>query len=235
MRFFFDNTIKTSALIVCALVLLACVFDFQYSILIGPFLDFLLLFGLIVLGLILSLIFIATNGIRKRASYVPFSLLIMAFCFYLLPNFNLGHQVHFLLNKGNLESINSLSQRGHVYEMTDMLRYQKRLNKASLSNEQKYTTQKQIVEAFGDYIRKENLDSQKISEIRSRLEKSDIISILRTEDYLILTVDGFVDNEYGYLKTNKKGLKVEDTLPPFGFRIVRLIEFDNGWYFFYTT
>jgi len=66
-------------------------------------------------------------------------------------------------------------------------------------------------------------------------EDSNIISLLKTDDYLVLTVDGFVDNEYGYVKTSKKELKVGDTLPPYGFIIVRLIKYKNGWYFFYTS
>ncbi|WP_146141970.1 hypothetical protein [Prolixibacter denitrificans] len=221
---------------VSLVILLACVFDLQYSILIGPFLDVLLLMGLTVIGMILSIVTIPLNGSKKLYSYLPLSLIIVAFSFTAaFPKLSLGHHIHYLMNKGNLEVIEKESTKANVYDLTDMLRYQKSLNDESLSNDLKYITKKEIENAFGGYIKKQNLNIDEIVDIQRRMIDSDIISLNRTDDYLILTVDGFVDNEYGYVKSFKKKLKVGDELPPYGFVIVRLIKFKDGWYFFYTT
>ena len=228
--------VKIIAYIFSSMIFLACIFDFQYSLLTGPFIDMLLLMGLIILGLFFSLVLIPLNGLEKLASYFPFALIIAAFCLsFLVPRLNFGHNLHYYTNKENLERLYELSKETEVYEMTDMLRYQKRLNDKAISNQRSYTNKLDIEKAFGGYIAENNLKLEQISELRDRLEDSDVISLQRTDDYFILTVDGFVDNEYGYIKTLSKELKEGETLPPYGFVIVRLIKFGDGWYFFYTT
>lgn len=224
------------ATIVCSMILLASIFDLQYSLLVGPFLDVLILMGLTILALIFSLILIPLNGSGKLTSYLPLGLLVAAFFMtFLTSKLNIGHSLHYHTNKENLEILDHLSHDTGIFKMTDMLRYQKRINDKGISNNFDYTTEEEIVNAFGDYLNEQNLAIKKVSELRSRLEKSNIISLLRTDDYLILTVDGFVDNEYGYVKVSSKKLAEGETLPPFGFVIVRLIDFGDGWYFFYTT
>lgn len=230
------KSVNVIAFIISSMIFLACLFDFQYSLLTGPFIDMLLLMGLTILGLLFSLVLIPLNGVKKLASYVPFAFIIAAFCLsFLVPQLKFGHYLHYYTNKENLERLNELSQVAEVYEMTDMLRYQKRLNDKAISNQKSYTNKVDIEKAFGGYITEHNLKLEHISELRDRLEDSNVISLQRTDDYFILTVDGFVDNEYGYIKTLSKKLKEGKTLPPYGFVIVRLIEFGDGWYFFYTT
>ena len=215
---------------------MSIIFDLQYSLLIGPFLDALLLFGLTIIGLIFSFVTIPLNGFKKLFSYLPLIIIISAFVITIsLPQLRIGNYIHYYSNKNNLDFIDKECSNAGVYDFTDMLRYQKRLNKKYISNDAKYKTTKQIENAFGDYIREENLDLNKIVEIQQRMINSNIISLNKTDGCLILTIDGFVDNEYGYVKSYNKDLKVGDTLPPFGFTIVRLIKFKNGWYFFYTT
>ncbi len=236
VRKIITKSVKLIAVIASTLTLLVCVFDFQYSLLTGPFIDVLLLSALTLIGLVFSLALIPLNGFGKLTSYLPLSLIIVAFSLtFLISSFNVGHELHYLMNKKNLESIDELSQKAGIFEITDMLRYQKRLNDDAISNNLKYTNREKIENAFGNYIREQHLNLDQINELRDRLEDSNLISLNRTDNYLILTVDGFVDNEYGYVKTSNKELKVGETLPPFGFIIVRLIEFGDGWYFFYTT
>lgn len=202
----------------------------------GSFFDVVIFFALILLGLILSLIFPLLNGIRKLSSYVPISILISELVFIqMAPNPDLGHHLHFLLNKRNLDSIYNLSKKSHVYQITDMLRYHKNLNKASLSDNNQYTTEEQIKEAFGQYLTRERLNIKQVSEIRQRLHRSDVISMTRTENFFVLTMDGMIDNEYGYVKTEGIKLKIGDTLPPYDFQVIRVIDLGNGWYFFYST
>jgi hypothetical protein len=231
-----NKVIRIIAIAVSLMVLFACVFDLQYSLLIGPFLDVLLLMGLTLIGLIFSIITIPLNGLKKILSYLPLILIIAAFGIsFALPRLSLGHYIHYSLNKKNLEFIDTECKKANIYEMTDMLRHHKRLNEKSISNDLNYTKKEEIENAFGEYINEQGLDIHKIAEIQEKLIDSKIISIHRTDDFLILTIDGFVDNEYGYVKSFSKEIKEGETLPPFGFGIVRLIEFKNGWYFFYTT
>ena len=231
-----SKLIKIISTVIGLVILFACLFDLQYSILIGPFLDVLLLMGLTVIGLIFSIATIPLNGFKRIISYIPLILIILAFGItFALPRVSLGHYVHYSLNKKNLEFIDTESKKENIYEMTDMLRHHKRLNEKAISNDLDYKEKDEIEKAFGEYINEQDLDINKIVEIQEKLIDSKIISIHRTDDYLILTIDGFVDNEYGYVKSFSKELKEGETLPPFGFRIVRLIEFKNGWYFFYTT
>ena len=224
------------AIIISSIILLACLFDLQYSILIGPFLDVLLLIGLTIIGLIFSLTTIPLNGFNKFHSYLPLALIIVALAItFALPQLSLGHYIHFCTNKSNLEFIDKESSNAGIFDFTDMLRYHKRLNKKYISNNAMYKTPKNIKNAFGDYIKEQNLDLSEIINIQQKMIESNIISLNRIDDYLILTIDGFVDNEYGYVKSYNKELKEGDTLPPYGFVIVRLIKFKDGWYFFYTT
>ncbi|TPE45846.1 hypothetical protein [Pontibacter mangrovi] len=228
--------VKIIAIVCSGILLYADIFDLQFSILTGPFIDMLLLMGVTLLGLLFSLITIPLNGLKKLASYSPVALFLATICFsFLMPQLSVGHYLHYYTNRKNLESLDELSKEAEVYKMTDMLRYQKRLNDKAISNEKSYTNKLELEKAFGDYITEHNLKLEQISELRDRLEDSEVISLQRTDDYFILTVDGFVDNEYGYVKAFSKELKEGDTMPPYGFVIVRLIEFGDGWYFFYTT
>lgn len=231
-----SDIVKTTAIIISSLILLASFFKFQYSILVGPFLDVLLLMGLTIIGLIFSIVTIPLNGFKRFYSYLPLILIIVAFGItFFSPISNLGNYLHFYTNKSNLEFIDKESSKANIYYLTDMLRYQKSLNDTSISNNLKYKTTSEIKKAFGAYIKEKNLNLNEIVGIQRRMIKSDIISLNRTQDYLILTVDGFVDNEYGYVKSFNKELKTGDTFPPYGFIIVRLIKFNNGWYFVYMT
>lgn len=224
------------AIISSSAVLLATIFDLQYSILIGPFLDFLLLGAITIFSLILAIIAIPTYGVKRILSYLPLVIIILSFLLtFVLRNFNLGHSLHYKSNKRNLEIIEEVSSSANIYELSDMLRHSKSLNEAFVANDEKYRSAEEVSSAFGDYIKNHNLDLNKILEIQKMMIRSNIISLNRTDEYLVLTIDGFVDNEYGYVKSYKKDLKERDSIPPYGFIIVRLIELDNGWYFFYST
>jgi len=232
IRFF----IVTSAYLLSLTVLLSSIFELQYSIIIGPFLDLLFLSGLIFLCLIFSIICVFINGFKKLKSYIPgLTLIFSILCSIYLPVTDLSHRLHYTLNRKNLESINTISQLSKINEMTDLLRYHKSINEQQISNEEKYKTKVEIETVFGDYLFQNDINIDKVVDLRKRLVRSDIVSLSRSEDYLVLTIDGFVDNEYGYVKSFGKELKIGDYIPPYGFCIVRLYEFRNGWYFYYST
>ncbi len=230
------KVINAISILISLIILFACIFDLQYSILIGPFLDSLLLSALTIIGLIFAIATIPVNGFKKNLSYIPLILLFMAFMItFFLPRMNFDYYIHYSLNKENLEFINRETKKENIYEMTDMLRYHKRLNEAYLANDFSYKGKNDIEKAFGEYININNLDIDKIVEIQNKLISSNIMSIYRDDDYLILTIDGFIDNEYGYIKPFSKGIQIGECIPPYGLKILKLIKLKNGWYFFYTT
>ena len=227
---------KVLALFFSVTSLLAGLFEFQFSLFFGPMFDVLAYLALMGLGFVFSILFLVTNGFSKTITFIPILIWVLgiALSFMGLVG-DLSHRLHYWNNKSNLEAIDRLSQEAGIQEMSDFLRYSKRLNEAYVGNGENYRTKKDVEKAFGDYIREQDLDLTQVVELRNRMEKSNIISLDREEGLLILTVDGFVDNEYGYVKTFGKKLNVGEPIPPYGFGIVRLIPLDNGWYFYFST
>ncbi len=226
------KVIKIISTLISLMILFACIFDLQYSILIGPFWDMLLLMGLTIVGLIFAIATISLNEFKKFVSYIPLILIASTFLItFVLPPLNLGHYIHYSLNKENLEFIDRETRKENIYKMTDMLRYHKILNEKVISNDLYYTEKKDIEKAFGKYINEHNLDIDKIVEIQNKLIASKIISIHRTDDCVILIIDGFINNEYGYIKAFSKEIK---SLSLNGLKIVKLIKLKNDWYFFYS-
>ncbi|GAB2627438.1 hypothetical protein [Belliella aquatica] len=119
--------------------------------------------------------------------------------------------------------------------MSDFLRYSKRIDESYIGDSKKLSTKTQIKAAFGDYMEENNISIDDILKIQQNMIKADIISLHRDEEFLVLTIDGFIDNEYGYIKSYKGDIKLGDGIPPFGFIVVRIIELKNGWYFYYST
>ena len=62
-----------------------------------------------------------------------------------------------------------------------------------------------------------------------------IIKAYNSEDALILTIDGFIDNEWGFVKFKGNTKGIGTTLPPYGFCITRLDEIADGWHYFFST
>jgi len=221
---------------ISVLLLLAVTFDLHYSILVGPFLDLMLLLWLMVAGLVITIANIAFCRFRKIGPYVPLIIIVSSgWILFNKSKVNFGHNIHFFLNKENLDYIEKESKIARIYEMTNLLRHYKRINAKDISNSSEYFGREEIEEVFGEYIQDNKLEIEKIVEIQEKLIDCGIISIQRTGDLLLLKVDGFVDNEYGYVKSFSKELKVGDILPSNGLTIVRLIKFENGWYFYYST
>ena len=228
--------LKYSAFLLSFCFFLTTVFQFQLQLVAGPFLDVLLVLGVFLTAFTLSVIYLIRYRKRHRFFYFPLALLLVPFILSVaLPDLNFSIRLHFMMNKGRLENIDRLSKENKVYEMTDMLRYSKTLNDQYLSNDAKYTNETDLKKAFGSYIKKGNLSPAKLEEMRKALQDSDCISFQQTEGLLIITIDGFLDNEYGYVKLNNKKIAMGDKLPPHFFTVVQLIDLGNGWYYFATT
>ena len=157
---------------------------------------------------------------------------IISFSFSMIGT---GDHIHFLLNKSNLKAIDTLSQEANVYEIINMRRHHKMLNDQLISNDDRYITKKQIAAAYAGKIKTDNLDIEKVALLRKKLDRSGIISMAREHGYIVLTMGGFLDNEYGYLKAPNDDIEVGDMIPPYGLTVISLTKLYNGWYFYYTT
>lgn len=228
--------LKYPAIILSCFFVLITLFEFQLQLFAGPFFDALIALGTFFTALILSVTYLILYRKRHRFFYIPLVLLLMPIIWSAaLPNLNLSKRLHFMMNKAKLEKIDRISKEISVYEMTDMLRYSKTLNDQYLANHAKYTNEAELDRAFGTYMKKKNLSSAKLEELRKALQNSDCISFQRTEGLLIITIDGFLDNEYGYVKLNDKKIAMGDKLPPHFFTLVQLIDLGDGWFYFATT
>ena len=152
-----------------------------------------------------------------------------------LSAIGMGNQAHFLLNKSNLQAIDTLSQEANIYEMSDMRRHHKMLNDQLISNDDKYKTEKEIAAAYAGTIMADNLDTRKVAKLRKKLDRSGIVHMAREDGYLVLTMGGFLDNEFGYLKAPNDDIEVGYMIPPYGLTVISLTELHDGWYFYYTT
>ncbi|MDN3453531.1 MULTISPECIES: hypothetical protein [unclassified Psychrobacter] len=202
----------------------------------GPTLSLLTLLFFLIAGLLFSVLNIFSRGYKKLSSYMPLVIFpIVTVTALYLSAIGMGNQAHFLLNKSNLQAIDTLSQEANIYEMSDMRRHHKMLNDQLISNDDKYKTEKEIATAYAGTIMADNLDTRKVAKLRKKLDRSGIVHMAREDGYLVLTMGGFLDNEFGYLKAPNDDIEVGYMIPPYGLTVISLTELHDGWYFYYTT
>lgn len=202
----------------------------------GPILSMLTLLFFLIAGLLFSVLNIFSKGYKKPSSYMPLAIfpIVTVITFY-LSAVGMGNQVHFLLNKSNLQAIDRLSQEANVYQISNMRRYHKILNDQLISNDDSYTTEREIATAYAGKIRVDELNVEEVALLRKKLDHSGIISMAREDGYIVLTMGGFLDNEFGYLKAPNNNIEVGYMIPPYGLTVTSLTELHSGWYFYYTT
>ena len=202
----------------------------------GPILSLLTLLFFLIAGLLFSVLNIFSKGYKKPSSYMPLAIfpIVTVIAFY-LSAIGMGNQAHFLLNKSNLQAIDTLSQEANVYQISNMRRHHKILNDQLISNDDSYTTERKIAAAYAGKIRADNLEVEKVALLRKKLDRSGIVSMAREDGYIVLTMGGFLDNEFGYLKAPNNNIEVGYMIPPYGLTVISLTELYDGWYFYYTT
>lgn len=187
-------------------------------------------------GVLFSVVNIFSEGYKKPSSYTPLAVFpIVAVIALLLSAKGTGEQLHFLLNKSDLQAVDTLSQEADVYHMSNMRRYHKMLNEQLLSNDDSYTSENEIAAAYATTIRSDDLDIKKVATLRRKLDRSGVISMAREHGYLVLTMGGFLDNEYGYLKAPNNDIEGCEMILPYGLTVISLTKLTGGWYFYYTT
>ena len=144
--------------------------------------------------------------------------IVTVIAFY-LSAIGMGNQVHFLLNKSNLQAIDTLSQDANVYQISNMRRHHKILNDQLISNDDSYTTEREIAAAYAGKIRADDLDVEKVALLRKKLDRSGIVSMAREDGYIVLTMGGFLDNEFGYLKAPNNDIEVGYMIPPYALEV----------------
>ncbi|MGP5502400.1 hypothetical protein [Psychrobacter faecalis] len=202
----------------------------------GPILSLLTLLFFLIAGLLFSVLNIFSKGYKKLSSYMPLAIfpIVTVIAFY-LSAIGMGNQVHFLLNKSNLQAIDTLSQEANVYQISNMRRHHKILNDQLISNDDSYTTEREIAAAYAGKIRADELEVKKVALLRKKLDRSGIVSMAREDGYIVLTMGGFLDNEFGYLKAPNNDIEVGYMIPPYALTVISLTELHDGWYFYYTT
>ena len=227
---------KRYALYFGLFVLAASLLNSPYFGTFGFILSVLSVLFFLIGGVLFSVVNIFSKGYKKPSSYTPLAVFpIVAVIALLLVANDMGEHVHFLLNKSNLQAIDTLSQEADVYEMSDMRRHHKILNDQLLSNDDRYTSENQIAAAYTRTIMTDSLDIEKVATLRRKLDRSGIIHMARDHGYLVLTMGGFLDNEYGYLRVPNNDIEVGEMIPPYGLTVISLTKLTDGWYFYYTT
>lgn len=217
-------------------ILLVSLLNSPFFGMFGQVLSLVSLLFFIIAGLLFSIINILSKGYKKLFSYMPLVIFpIIAMVVFSLSMIGTGDHIHFLLNKSNLQAIDTLSQEANVHQLSNMRRHHKMLNDLLISNDDSYITEKQIAAAYAGTIRTDNLDIEQVALLRKKLDRSGIVSMAREHGYIVLTMGGFLDNEYGYLKAPNVDIEVGDMIPPYGLTVISLTELRGGWYFYYTT
>ncbi|SLJ83240.1 hypothetical protein [Psychrobacter sp. DAB_AL43B] len=202
----------------------------------GPILSLLSVLFFLIAGLLFSVLNIFSKGYKKPSSYAPLVIFpIVTVIALSLSVTGTGDHVHFLLNKSNLQAIDTLSQDANIHQISNMRRHHKMLNDQLISNDDSYTTKQEIAAAYAGTIRVDNLDVEKVALLRKKLDRSGVVSMAREQGYIVLTMGGFLDNEFGYLKAPNNDIEVGYMIPPYGLTVISLTELHNGWYFYYTT
>ena len=213
------------------------IFKFQYQLATGPFMGGFFYFLMLLFGLIFSIIFIFINRKTGVRTVLPVAGLILSL-FISFGGLNLGisYKLHYWLNKSDFQKLESqIEKHPQLNEMTDMLRYSKRINSKYISNHDDYRTKQELESAFGDYLNTSGINVNLVYDIRKRMEYLNVISFTKSKISLCLTVDGMIDNEYGFIKFYRKVPELGEGIEPFGFTLINLIHVGDNWYFFATT
>ncbi|MFB6344111.1 hypothetical protein ACE1ET_20500 [Saccharicrinis sp. FJH62] len=210
-------------------------FELQFELFVGPILNVFILIAVLIFALIFALFNIAVNNYKKFYSYKPLLVLILGFFFSItLRSFDFSHQLNYIFQKNNLELIDKMTKESGVYELTDMLSYHKRINQYSVKSNGKFRSKDHLVNAFEKHSTFYELNLNDIYELRNLMEKTDIKELNRSDENILLIVNGFLDHEYGYIKSFNEEISSGNKIKSEHIIIARLIKLQNGWYFFYN-
>lgn len=219
------------------ILLLETYFPLYLSLLFGSFIDMLVTMGslLILLASSLMLIFIIKNRvIVKVIPVLIFGVIISLNIFGLNVDYSRG--LYYSLNKERFSKIEFLlNQNPNLVEMSDLKRYYKNINNKQFSDEDVLVTKEDINKKFGQYLNDSKISVELVSEIRELMDDADIIQVRNYDEYLVYTIDGFIDNEYGLVKFKTKKLNIGDTMQPWDFIIINLQELGDGWFYWAST
>ncbi|PNK60790.1 hypothetical protein [Psychrobacter sp. FDAARGOS_221] len=205
----------------------------------GTFGEVVLFFGFIiylVVAVIRCVVEVMAIGFKKPEAYVELvRLSVICAVFITFAGFEMGYRVHYLINKNNFETIEAVSEAQGIYSLSDMRRYHKVLNSTLISNDEQYLTRAAIEKAYATTIEADKLDIDSVVMLRDKLDSVLAIQLDNEQGYTVLTVGGFLDNEYGYIKSDIYGIKVGDMIPPYGSTVISLEAMGGGWYMYRTT
>jgi hypothetical protein len=119
-----------------------------------------------------------------------------------------------------------LDQKG-IYEMDDFTRYHKRLNGVSVKLKADEGDQDaQFLNVVEDSL---NLDPKIVSALRIKLADTKLRDFINSGDTILFTVDGFLDNAWGFMYS-KRGLTMDSTWLNFNGSSVKFVsDINKNW------
>jgi len=149
--------------------------------------------------------------------------LLFCSCFDIFPE---PHSLKYQDKEFN-ELSNFILDQNDIYEMDDFTRYFKRLNGVSVKlNDKEGDQDAQFLYVVEDSLK---LDAKIISALRGKLEDTKLRDFFRSGDTILFTVDGFLDDSWGFMYS-KKGLTMDSTWFDFKGHSVKFVEdINKNW------
>lgn len=154
---------------------------------------------------------------------------------------DLSHKLEFLKIKDELTSFaKEISNHGNIFSMNSGLRHYKNLNETSITYDVLKKTIKNKESAirstyyYKDILHRDNVSEKNYFNFREKLRLLKLISFHKKKSMLIFTVDGFLNNCYGYIYTlNYDKTKILHKLTSCG-QINHTLKISDNW-FYYST
>jgi energy-coupling factor transporter transmembrane protein EcfT len=210
--------------------------NFFWTLWLGPFIDTIFYFALILFGLTGLVVFIIAIPTKWYIKLIP----IPAYIILLAGSFSLGQfgsNLFFLLNKHTLETfINTIHNNPSIPTMSNLDRYSKKIGECYVASDSPIKTKEQLRSYFLNCIKLNHIDIDTAFAIKEKLDKLHFVSFYSTSSYILFTIDGMLDNEYGFLYL-KDGLvpNVGENIAPHNFKVIQMNQITKHWYYWAST
>lgn len=219
--------LKTTTYFFIILFLLSNILTFQITLIFGLFLDvfYFLLIGAIALGL--SILFFIKRLEKNLQALLPFIILFFGYILTLFLNdYNVSFKLHYYLNKNSFENAERIIKNKNLKTLNDIENY---INYSKIKSN--IITQYQT--KFSDNT---NIISKKdLHLLNQSLNEINAINFISSKNYMMFTVNGFLDNESGYIKFYGNVPKLGKYLENTGLKIISLKHISDKWYYYVTT
>ena len=209
------------------------IFNLPISILSSFFLLGIIWYLLCFLGLVSSIGF--TISIKSKWYYkiipMPLYLIGLYLSFHLAF---LGHFTYLIINSRNLNSIVNHISESNIYSMSDLYRYSKNINECNVSTDKPITSIDELIKTFSPCLDTNRIKPLDVICIRNLMSSCHLIQFVSNNDYILFTIDGFIDNCFGivYSKNGSDpNIKNDKSID----ELTSLNRIWNNWFFWTST